>query len=174
MGPARQLDRPSPVGVSLGGFGGAFPQHAGRRLTGRGFGSASRVGQAQLGGCAVAGGGPGGGSGALGAFAGPDQRADGLRADLAGVGVAGHGLKRVQVVPGDDVGDFLAVAREGGVQVDGHLQVAGLAVTPGQRVVGDLAEHLLGEPVAAPLGGQRIGGHAEDLAADQGGQGGPY
>ena len=44
-------------------------------------------------------------------------------------------------MPGDDVGDFLTVAGEGGAQVRGHGQVAGLAVAPGQGVVGDLAQH---------------------------------
>ena len=82
-------------------------------------------------------------------------------------------MQRVQVVPGDDVGHLLAVAGEGGAQVRGHGQVAGLAVPAGQRVVGDLAEHLLGELVAAAFGGQRVGGDGEHLAVHQFGQGYP-
>jgi len=104
------------------------------------------------------------------AAAGPDQRADRLAADLTSVRVAGDGVQRVQVVPSDDVGDFFAVAGEGGPQVRGHGQVAGLAVATGQRVVGDLAQHVLGEAVAAPLRRQRVRGHDEHLPAHQVGQ----
>ena len=70
-------------------------------------------------------------------------------------------------MPGDHLGDFLAVAGERGTQVRGHGQVPGLAVPPGQRVVGDLAQHVLGEPVAAPLRGQPVRGHRQHLPADQ-------
>ena len=59
-------------------------------------------------------------------------------------------------------------------QVGSDGQMAGLAVAAGQRVVGDLAQHVLGEPVAAALGRQRVGGDAEHLAAQQLGQPGPH
>jgi hypothetical protein len=52
-------------------------------------------------------------------------------------------------VPGDDIGNLLPLAGEGLTQVRGDGQVAGLAVPPGQRVVRDLAQHVLGELVAA-------------------------
>ena len=107
---------------------------------------------AQLRGGGVAGGGERGGAGASGAFGGADQCGDGLVADLVGVGIVGDGVERVEVVAGDDVGYFFPVAGEGSAQVGGHGEVPGLAVAAGQGVVGDLPEHLLGEPVAAPLG----------------------
>ena len=40
-------------------------------------------------------------------------------ADLGGVGVVGDGVQCVEVVAGDDVGYFLAVARKGRAQVSG-------------------------------------------------------
>ena len=83
------------------------------------------------------------------------------------------GGQGVQVVPGDHVGHLLAVAGEGGAQVRGHCQMPRLAVPAGQRVVGDLAEHLLGELVAAAFWGQRVGGDGEHLAVDQLSQGYP-
>ena len=70
------------------------------------------AGLGEPGGGGVAGGGPGGGAGAPGPLSRPGQRRDGLAADLPGVRVAGHRVQRVQVVPGDHVGDFLAVAGE--------------------------------------------------------------
>ena len=97
-----------------------------------------------------------------------------LGADQGGIRIVGDGVQRVQVVPGDDLGDLFAVAGEGRAQVGGHGQVAGLAIAAGDRVVGDLPQHLLGEPVAAPLRRQRVGGYAQHLAADQVGQRVPH
>ena len=119
----------------------------------------------QLGGGGVAGDGPAGGTGPLGTFGRPDQGGDGLAADLADVRASGNGVQRVQVVPGDHVGDFLAVAWERLPQMRGHGQMADLAVPPGKRVVGDLAQQVLGEAVAAPLGRQRVRRHDQELAA---------
>jgi hypothetical protein len=77
-------------------------------------------------------------------------------------------------MPGDHVGHFLPIAGERGAQVRGHGQVPGLAVPAGQRVVGDLAQHVVGEPVAAAFGGQPVGRHAEYLPPHQFGQGRPH
>ena len=52
-------------------------------------------------------------------------------------------------------------------------EVAHLAVAAGQGVVGDLAQHVLGELVAAPLRRQRVGGHGQHLPAHQLSQRGP-
>ena len=171
-GTAGVPDSRGPVSVGTGGLRGLFPQHAGVSLPVPGSGFACCAGQ--LGGGGIAGGGAGRGAGPLSALGGPDQHADRLAADLVGVRVAGHGLHRVQVVTGDDVGDLFAIAGEGGTQVRGHGQVAGLAVAAGQGVVGDLAQHVLGEAVAAPLRGQRVRGHAEHLPAYQVGQRRPH
>jgi len=48
--------------------------------------------------------------------------------------------------------------------------VPGLAVPAGQGVVGDLAQHFLGEPVTAALRGQPVSGHRQHLPAHQLGQ----
>lgn len=130
--------------VAGGGSGlrGALPQPAcGSRPIGR-------VVRYKPGGGGIAGGGQGGGTGALGC---PGQRRDRLGADFSGIGIIRSGVQRIQVVAGDHVGDLLAAAGEAGPQVLGNCEVAGLAVTPRQSVVGDLAEHRLGEPVTAPL-----------------------
>ena len=86
------------------------------------------MGFGELRGGGVAGGGEGGGTGAFGAFGGPDQCGDGLVADLVGVGVFRDGVEGVEVVAGDDVGHFFPVVGEGGAQMRGHGQVAGLAI----------------------------------------------
>ena len=114
-----------------------------------------------------------GGADAFAALGGLHERRNRLLTDFASVGVTGHGFEGVEVVPGDDVGDLLAVTREGGAQMRGHGEMARLAVTPGQGVVGDLAQHVLGKPVAAPLGRQRVGRDAKHLAAQQLGQARP-
>ena len=144
-----------------------FPQCPGRPLVVRG------AGRTQLGGSGVAGGGAGGGPGALGAFGGPDQGGEGLAADLGGVGVIGDGVQRIEVMPGDDISDLFAVAGEDSPQVSGDHEVAGFAVTTRHGVVGDLAQQLLGELIAAPLRRQRVRGHGEHLAAHEVGQRGP-
>ena len=168
-GAAGQLDRRGVVSGGVGGFGGAYPQRARIQLTVAVWSVHSTGGEFGSGG--VAGGGPGRGAGPLGAFGGADQGGDGLAADVVGIGIAGDGVQGVQVVPGDDIGDFLAVAGEGLPQVRGDLEVAGFPVTARECVVGDLAEHVLGELVAAPLRGQRVSRHRQHLAAYQVGQG---
>ena len=64
-------------------------------------------------------------------------------------------------------------AARAGAQVRGDRQMPGLAVPSGQGVVGDLAQQVLGEPVAAPLRGQPVRGHRQHLPAHQLGQRGP-
>ena len=141
------------VAVRDGSLGGAFPKGPGRWLP------LVLIRRGQLGRGGVTGRGAGGGAGALGAFAGPDQGADGLAADVGDVGIIWDGVQRVQVVAGDHVGHFLAIVGEDGTQVRGHGQMPGLAIPPRQGVVGDLAQHLLSESVAAAFGRQRIRGH---------------
>ena len=68
---------------------------------------------------------------------------------------------------GHRIDHLLAVAGERRPQVRGHREMAGLAVTARHRVVGDLAQHVLREPVAAVLGRQRVGRHQQHLAAQQ-------
>ena len=146
-----------------------FPQHGGCGLL-----PVSGVGRGEPGGGGVAGGGLGGGAGTAGPVGRPGQRGDGLAADLPGIAVVGHGVQRVQVVPGDHLGHFLAVTGEGGAQVRGDLQVPGLAVPAGQGVVGDLPQQVLGEPVAASLRRQPVRRDRQHLAADQLGQRRPH
>src|SRR5215470_3303422 len=59
-----------------------------------------------------------------------DEGGDGLGADLSGVGVARNRLQSVEVVAGDNVGDFLAILGERAAQVLSDREVAGLAVSP--------------------------------------------
>ena len=170
-GAAGVLDRHGILAGRRSGIGRPDPQRAGiQRSAGVWF--ALGAGRAEFGGSGVAGGGAGGGTGPFGALGGADQGGDGLVADLGGIGVAGDEVQGVQVVPGDDVGDFFPVAGEGLAQVRGDGQVASLAVPAGQGVVGDLAQHVLGELVAAPLGRQRVRGYGQHLAAHQVSQGG--
>ena len=143
-------------------------------MTVRGFLRGRGARHAEVGSGSVAGSGQRRSAGALGAFRGADQCRDGVAPDFSGVGVVGNGLQGVKVVAGDDVGDFLAVAGEGGAQVLCRSQVPGLAVAPRQRVVGDLAQHVLSEAVAAALGRQRLGVYGEHLAANQFSQLGPH
>ena len=171
--PAPQVVGPGPVcvpdgGIEVpgidGGLSGTFPEPGGGLLAVRVLhrGQFRRAG--------VAGGGLGQSAGTFGTLGGPDPGGGCFSPDPFGVRVFRCGGQRVQVVPGDDVTDLLAVTGEGGPQMLGHGQVAGLAVPAGQRVVRDLAEHLLGELVVAAFGGQRVRGHGEHLAADQFGQ----
>ena len=163
---ARVLDRSGVVGIRDAGFCGAFPQHAHTVLS-IALLLASGTGPAQLGGNDVAGRGSGRGAGAFGAFGRPDHRGDGLASDLGGVGSIGHGVQRVEVVAGDHVCNLFAVARERLTQMGSHGQMAGLAVPAGQRVVGHLTQHLLGELVAAPFRRERIRGDREHLPTNQ-------
>jgi hypothetical protein len=144
------LDRHGEVRDGGSGVGRADPQRPRIRLIVRGP-SRRDTGRPEFGGGGVAGRGSGGGAGPHGALGGADQGGYGLVANLGGIRIAGDGVQGVQVVPGDDVGQFLPVAGEGLAQMRGHGQVPGLAVAAGQRVVGDLTEHVLGELVAAPL-----------------------
>jgi hypothetical protein len=111
------LDRCRVVSAGVGGVRGAFPQLA-AWLSGCGVRGAG-LGCGEFGGGGVAGGGQGGGPGAHGAVAGPGERGDGFAADLDGIGVFGDSVDRVEVVAGDHVGHFIAVAGEGGTQVGG-------------------------------------------------------
>jgi hypothetical protein len=70
-------------------------------------------------------------------------------------------------VAGDRVDHLLTIVRERGPQVRSDGEVTCLAVTSRQGLVGDLAQDLLREPVAATLGRQRIGGDLEHLATQQ-------
>jgi hypothetical protein len=109
-GPARMLDGRGPVAAGDCGLRGPLPQHADRcPLVSRVL-SFRGAWRGQPGGGGVAGGREGGSAGAFGPLSGADQRAGCLGADLGGVGILGHRSKGVEVVAGDDVGDFLAVA----------------------------------------------------------------
>jgi hypothetical protein len=66
--------------------------------------------------------------------------------------------------------DLLVLGAPGGLQVGGGGQVAGLALTPGQGLVGDPADQVLQEPVLAALGRTRVGLDGQQLLADQAGE----
>ena len=121
----------------------------------------------EVGGFEVRRGGPCRRSGASGALGGPGEAGHGELADVGDVGVVGDGVHRVDEVSGDHGDDLFPVTGEDRPQVGGDGEVARLAITSRQRLVGDLAEQILGEAVTAPLGRQRVGRDLEHLAADQ-------
>src|SRR3954471_96853 len=49
----------------------------------------------------------------------------------------------------------------------GHRDMSGLAITTGQRVVGDLSQQRLRECVLTPIRREPVGAYPEDLPADQ-------
>ena len=124
------LNSCSPAGASAGGLRCTLPQVADIRVPGFGF-LPARHAQFRCGG--VAHGGQGRGAGALGALGGPDQRGDGLTADLIGVRVVRDGIQRVEVVPGDHVGDFLSIAGESLAEVSRPPSDAGSCGHGGTR-----------------------------------------
>ena len=130
---------------------------------------AGRVVTVQLGGSSVIGGRQGRGAGAFGAFGGPDERGDGLLARIWPVsGSPGTAREGVEVVPGDDVGDFLASRlAKAARRCAATARCRVLRSRRDSGVVGDLAQHLLGEPVAAPFRRQRVSRHRQHLPTDE-------
>ena len=74
----------------------------------------------------------------------------------------------LQSRPAIEVGEWILRALIlvlGGVSRGG--QVKRLALAAADHLVGDRAQHALGERVLAALGGERAGGDREDLATDE-------
>ena len=82
---------------------------------------------------------------------------------LGGVPVGG------EVVAGERAGELIGPER---LEEAGGGEVAGLAVAPGERVVGDLPDERLDEGVLAALGRAGVGLEGEELAPDEGAQAG--
>ena len=159
-----------------GAFGDLHGDHGGRAESHRLGTTQQQVGGSRImlvgpldevGGIEEADAGAGGRAGPGGTVGRPDQRSDGQLADLGDVAVVGYRVEGVDIVPGDDVDDLLTVTRERRPQVGSNREVPCLAVAARQRLVGDLPQHLLGESVVPPLRRPRIGGHLQDLAAQQ-------
>ena len=129
-GMTRVLNGRGPVAVSDGGLRGALPEKAGICPPARDIIGVRSAEKGQSGGSGVADGGHGWRAGAFGALGGPDQCRDGGLAGLSSIGIIGNGVQRVQVVPRDDVGDFLSIAGKRGAQMSGYRQVPGLAIPP--------------------------------------------
>ena len=71
---------------------------------------------------------------------------------------------------GDHLGDLLVGVGERVAEVLGGGEVARLAFPLRDHLVGDRAEHPLGEPVLAPLGRERVGADREYVLSDQRGE----
>ena len=69
----------------------------------------------------------------------------------------------------EHLGDLVLV-RDASREVVGRGQVAGLALAPRERLVGDVADEVLEESVLAVLGRARVGVDAEHLLADERGE----
>ena len=95
------------------------------------------------------------------------QHRERLFAGRRRVDVVGYPSECVEVVAGDHLGDLLAVVGEGLTEVGGDGEVPRLSLAKRKRLVGDLAQQLLGEAVVTALGRERVGGHLENVAAHE-------
>ena len=86
--------------------------------------------------------------------------------DLACVVCVGRGLIGGEAVRGEDLDDLVLFGK-GGFEMLRRREVAGAALLPRERLVGDVANEVLEEPVMAVLGRARIRLDGEDLLADQ-------
>ena len=68
-----------------------------------------------------------------------------------------------EVVRCDHLDHLLFLLREGCAQVGGGCEVSGTTLSFRERLVGDVADEVLEEPVLAVLGRAGIGLHAEHL-----------
>ena len=104
------------------------------------------------------------------ALPGAREPVAGLRPDLGCVVGIGHRLIRGEIMRGDDLDHLLLGPAL--LELGGRCKVASLAVGLRERLVGDLAQEVLQEPVLPVLGRTRIGLDDEHLLARQRAEGG--
>ena len=88
----------------------------------------------------------------------------GLGGDGVGLGTLGRVPVGGEVVAGKGAGSLIGPEA---LEEAGRGEVAGLAVAPGERVVGDLADERLDERVLARARGARVGLEGQELASDE-------
>jgi len=84
-------------------------------------------------------------------------------AQLIGVRIGCGCAICVEIMGGDDLCDVRAVVRERRAQMGGDDTMAGLAFTPAEHVVSDVAQHGLHKRVLTTLGRKRVGAYGEHL-----------
>jgi len=100
-----------------------------------------------------------------GSIGGCPQRDPRLGRQRVGFAALGRVVASGEVVAGEDTGEFLRTQR---LEEAGRREVAGLAVPPGERVVGNLPDERLDEPVLATLRRSWVDLEDEQLSAHEG------